>query len=70
MSGYVLGGGLGDNTKVIGYGCDNAVAFEVVDTRSGSAELITVDADNEPDLFWGLKGMMLLMTAMLTIHIV
>jgi hypothetical protein len=51
--GFTLGGGLGWLSRKHGLACNSVVSAEVV-TADGS--LLSVDADNEPDLFWALRG--------------
>ena len=53
VAGYLLGGGMGPLGRRDGFGADHVLAVEVVDAR-GQAR--TVDAENEPDLFWALRG--------------
>lgn len=51
--GYTVGGGLSWLARKYGFACNHVRAFEVV-TADGEAR--HVDADNEPDLFWALRG--------------
>lgn len=51
--GYTLGGGLGWLGRKHGLACNSVIAAEVV-TADGS--LVRADQDNEPDLFWALRG--------------
>lgn len=51
--GYTLGGGLSWLGRKYGFACNRVTAIELV-TADGEAR--TVDADNEPDLFWALRG--------------
>lgn len=51
--GYSLGGGLSIMGRAFGMGVDQVRALEVV-TLDG--EVRQVDAQSEPDLFWGLRG--------------
>ncbi|WP_310964687.1 FAD-binding oxidoreductase [Nocardioides terrisoli] len=51
--GFTLGGGLPVTGRAHGYGADHVRSVEVV-TMDG--RLREVDADHEPDLFWGLRG--------------
>ena len=52
-AGYSLGGGYGPLTRRFGLGCDHLVAAEVVDA---AGQVLTVSADEHPDLFWALRG--------------
>jgi FAD/FMN-containing dehydrogenase len=51
--GFTLGGGLSWFGRKHGFACNRLDAIEVV-TPDG--EQRTVDADNDPDLFWALRG--------------
>ena len=51
--GYTLGGGLSWLSRRFGLAVNSVLAAEVV-TADGA--VLTVDADNEPDLFWALRG--------------
>lgn len=51
--GYLLGGGLPVMGRRFGFAADHVRALEVV---TPDAVRRTVDAVNEPDLFWGLRG--------------
>lgn len=53
IGGYLLQGGFGWNGRVHGPACQSVVAIDLV-TPEG--ELITVDAENDPDLFWAARG--------------
>jgi FAD/FMN-containing dehydrogenase len=53
VAGLTLGGGLGWLMGKYGLATDNLTRVEVV-TADGGARV--VDADNEPDLFWALRG--------------
>ena len=53
VAGLTLGGGLGWLMGKYGLSIDNVRRIEVV-TADGQARI--VDADNEPDLFWALRG--------------
>lgn len=51
--GYLLGGGLGPLVNSHGFSSDWAREFEVV---LASGDLVTASADENPDLFWALRG--------------
>ncbi len=51
--GYTLGGGLSWLSRRYGLAVNGVRRLEVVTADGG---LLTIDADNEPDLFWALRG--------------
>ena len=51
--GYTLGGGLSFLARKYGIGANQVTAVEVV---TADGELRRVDRDNDPDLFWALRG--------------
>ncbi|HEU4393861.1 MAG TPA: FAD-binding oxidoreductase [Solirubrobacterales bacterium] len=51
--GYTLGGGLSWFGRRYGFACNHVKAIELV---TAAGELKTVDAGNDPDLFWALRG--------------
>jgi hypothetical protein len=51
--GFLLGGGLGPLARSHGYASDYVRGFTVV---TGTGELLSIDATNNPDLFWALRG--------------
>jgi FAD/FMN-containing dehydrogenase len=53
IAGYTLGGGLSFYARKHGLACNRVTAIEVV---SGGGEQLRVNAENEPDLFWALRG--------------
>ncbi len=53
VTGYTLGGGLSWLGRKYGFACNRVQAIELV-TADGEAR--TVDAENEADLFWALRG--------------
>ncbi len=53
VTGYTLGGGLSWLGRRHGFACNNVRAIELV---TAEGEPMTVDAGNEPDLFWALRG--------------
>jgi hypothetical protein len=53
MVGLALGGGYGPLNGTAGLALDNVVEVQIV---LAGGRLVTADADNEPDLFWALRG--------------
>jgi len=53
LGGYLLQGGYGWNSKVIGLACESVLGLEVV---TADGELIYCDAENYPDLYWAARG--------------
>ncbi|GAA0309475.1 FAD-binding protein [Kineococcus aurantiacus] len=53
FSGLTLGGGVGVLARSFGLTCDQVRSIDVV-TADGTSR--TVDAGNDPDLFWALRG--------------
>jgi FAD/FMN-containing dehydrogenase len=53
IAGYTLGGGLGWLMAKYGLAADNLLAVELV---TAEGEVLDVDADSHPDLFWALRG--------------
>jgi FAD binding domain len=53
VTGYTLGGGLSWLGRRYGFACNRVQAIELV---TADGEQRTVDAENEPDLFWALRG--------------
>ena len=53
IAGLTLGGGVGWLVRKHGMTVDNVISFEVV---TADAEVLTVSADEHPDLFWALRG--------------
>jgi FAD/FMN-containing dehydrogenase len=51
--GYTLGGGHGWLARKHGLACNSVLAAEVV---TADGELVRADRQNEPDLFWALRG--------------
>jgi FAD/FMN-containing dehydrogenase len=51
--GYTLGGGLSWLGRKHGFACNRVTAIELV---TAEGERRTVDEDNDPDLFWALRG--------------
>jgi FAD/FMN-containing dehydrogenase len=51
--GYTLGGGMGPLGRKYGFAADRVRSLDVV---TGDGRLRTISADNEPALFWGLRG--------------
>jgi FAD/FMN-containing dehydrogenase len=53
MSGLTLGGGYGPLTGAYGLVADNLLSAQVV---TADGQLVTANAEEHPDLFWGLRG--------------
>lgn len=53
ISGITLGGGVGYLSRKHGLTIDSLLAVEIV---TAEGQVMRVDADNEPDLFWALRG--------------
>ena len=53
LGGLTLGGGVGYLVRKNGLTIDNLLAAEIV---TADGEVRIVDADNEPDLFWAIRG--------------
>jgi FAD/FMN-containing dehydrogenase len=53
IGGYTLGGGVSFYARKHGLACNRVTAIELV---TASGKQIRVDADNEPELFWALRG--------------
>lgn len=53
IAGLTLGGGLGWLNGKYGLACDNLLSAEVV---TAGGDLLRAGADENPDLFWGLRG--------------
>ena len=53
IAGYTLGGGASFYDRKHGLACNRVTAIELV---TAGGEQIRVDAENEPDLFWALRG--------------
>ena len=51
--GYTLGGGHGWLARKHGLACNSVLAAEVV---TADGQLVRADRENEPDLFWALRG--------------
>jgi FAD/FMN-containing dehydrogenase len=53
LGGYLLQGGYGWNSKMIGLACESVLGLEVV---TADGEQIYCDAENHPDLYWAARG--------------
>jgi hypothetical protein len=53
VGGFTLGGGFGRLNRKYGLAIDNLKSAEIV---TADGQIRTVSADNEPDLFWAIRG--------------
>ena len=53
MAGLTLGGGIGFLGRRYGLACDNLLSIDLV---TAAGRLITASADENSDLFWGIRG--------------
>ena len=53
IGGLTTGGGVGYLVRRDGLTVDNLIGAEIV---TADGEILTVDADNHPELFWGIRG--------------
>ncbi len=53
IGGITLNGGIGFLVRQFGMAIDNVLAAEIV---TADGQLLQVDADNHPDLFWAVRG--------------
>lgn len=53
VGGYLLQGGYGWNSKVLGPACESVLALDVV---TADGEQIRCDDQNHPDLYWAARG--------------
>ncbi len=53
FAGVALGGGIGHLSRWLGPVVDSIVGYEMVTARG---EVIRVDAETDPELFWGMRG--------------
>jgi FAD/FMN-containing dehydrogenase len=53
IAGLTLGGGFGNLMRKFGLSIDNLISADVV---TADGRLLTVCADENPDLFWGIRG--------------
>jgi FAD/FMN-containing dehydrogenase len=53
LGGYLLQGGYGWNSKVLGPACENVLGLEIV---TAEGDQIYCDPENHPDLYWAARG--------------
>lgn len=53
VAGLTLGGGIGWLQGKHGLACDNVISFDMV---TATGELVTASDEENPDLYWGLRG--------------
>lgn len=53
VTGLVLGGGLGDNSRWAGMTCDRLTSTDVV---LANGQRVTANSSDNPDLYWALRG--------------
>lgn len=53
LGGYLLLGGIGWNSRVLGPACQSVTAIDVV---TADGELVRADATRHPDLYWAARG--------------
>jgi FAD/FMN-containing dehydrogenase len=53
LGGFLLQGGYGWNSKVIGMACESVLGLHVV---TADGEEVYCDAENHPDLYWAARG--------------
>jgi FAD/FMN-containing dehydrogenase len=53
LGGYLLQGGYGWNSRVLGPACESVIGIDVV---TADGEQIYCDAENHPDLYWAARG--------------
>jgi FAD/FMN-containing dehydrogenase len=53
VGGLTLGGGMGWLARQFGLSCDNVESYELI---TAAGDRLRVDAESNPELFWGLRG--------------
>jgi FAD/FMN-containing dehydrogenase len=53
IGGYLLQGGYGWNSRVLGPACESVLGLEIV---TADGESVYCDADHDPDLYWAARG--------------
>ena len=53
LGGYLLQGGYGWNSKIVGPACESVLGLEVI---TADGETVYCDPENHPDLYWAARG--------------
>lgn len=56
IAGFMQGGGYGLTSREFGINCDNVVQFTLLTYDSDGAHIVVANADNNPRLFWAVRG--------------
>lgn len=53
IGGYLLQGGYGWNSRVLGPACESVIGLDVI---TADGDKLYIDAENHPDLYWSARG--------------